>query len=298
MFNVQWFGFGGWRCSPLNAALGDIGKLIMYEKLRKEFESNSIPVDKVDFFDHPNFLRAEQQDASYLVKFAQFVAEQPYSSEYLAKAEKIITDVCNVLSAQLIENGREGACVDIAGILSRILEKKGVWSCCIKGSTTINFPENSGEETTYFWSVNNTHAAAGHAWVFAPPFSIIDITLKQQPYTGNKKLFIPEIILVKDTEKAHSKVEDIISPEARLYLQMQRVPENKMFDVAASQLKLVQSSIPACKVTIDDTSFTYSPVAVFATDGALPVMSNMHFKGKSPYKMYQQKIEKQVESIT
>ncbi|NOI65116.1 hypothetical protein [Vibrio sp. 99-8-1] len=270
----------------------------MYEQLRKEFENKGIPLDRVDLFDHPNFLRAEQQDASYLVKFAQFVAEQPYSVDYLAKAEKIIEDVCAILSSELIENGRKGACADIAGILSRILELKGVWSCPIKGSSTINFPEGSNEETTYFWSVDSSSAFAGHAWVFAPPFAIIDITLKQQPYSGDKKKYIPEIILVKDANKSHSNVEDIISPEARLYMQMQGIPKRKSLDFAASQLKPVQTSIPACNVLIEGTDIKYSPVAIFATDSGLPSMTNMQFKGKSPYEMYKHKIEQQVGSIT
>jgi len=269
----------------------------MYEELKKEFQSKAIPIDKVDFFDHPNFLRAEQQDASYLVKFAKFVAEQTYSEEYLQKAEKIIKDVCLILSSELIENGREGACADMAGILSRTLECKGIWSCCINGSTTIEFPKSSGEETTYFWAVDNTDVAAAHAWVFAPPFSIIDITLKQQPYTGKKKQYIPEIILVKDAERATSEIEDIISPEVVLQMKMQGTPRGRMLGEGASQLKLIQGSIPAKVVTIDGTSFKYSPVAIFATDGSLPNIKTMQFSGLSPFQTYEQKIEKQVGNI-
>ncbi|WP_039037239.1 hypothetical protein [Pseudoalteromonas sp. ECSMB14103] len=270
----------------------------MYAELKQEFQSKGIPVDKVDFFDHPNFLRAEQFDDSYLVKFAKFVAEQTYSDEYLDKAEEIITGVCSVLSSELIENGREGACADIAGILSRILERKGVWSCCINGSSTIEFPKNSGEETTYFWAVDNTNVAAAHAWVFAPPFSIIDITLKQQPYTGNKKQFIPEIICIKDAENAISHVEDIISPEVVLQMNMQRVPKDRMLEFGASQLQQIQDSIPAKLVTIDETRIKYSPVAIFATDKSLPKIKTMKFSGLSPFQMYKQKIEKQVGKIT
>ncbi|MCK8085388.1 hypothetical protein [Vibrio sp. 1CM8B] len=270
----------------------------MYESLKIEFENKGIPFSEVDFFDHPNFLRAEQLDPSYLVKFAQFVAEQPYSNEYLVKSEKIIRDVCNILSAELIKNGREGACADIAGILARILEQKGIWSVAINGAATIEFPKESGEETTYFWSVDNSNAFAGHAWVFAPPFAVIDITLKQQPYAGNKKEYIPVINLIKDAPIAHSFIEDILSPEARQYVKMHRIPDSKVFDFTASQLKLVQASIPARNAELGQVSVKYSPVAVFASDNALPLMNNMSFGGLTPYEMYKEKIEKVVESIT
>ncbi|MEH6457940.1 MAG: hypothetical protein V7749_16550 [Cocleimonas sp.] len=270
----------------------------MYEELKQDFQSKGIPIDKVDFFDHPNFLRAEKLDNSYLVKFARFVAEQSYSEEYLEKAEKIINDVCSVLSSELIENGREGACVDIAGILSRILERKGVWSCCIKGSSTIEFPTKSGEETTYFWAVDNTNVAAAHAWVFAPPFSIIDITLKQQSYSGKKKHYIPNVICIKDAETAISEIEDIISPDVVLQMKMQGMPESRMLDFVSSQLKIIQDSIPAKLVTVNATRIKYSPVAIFATDESLTKIKTMEFGGCSPFQMYKKKIEKQISKIT
>ncbi|WCZ14697.1 hypothetical protein GSS20_25555 (plasmid) [Vibrio parahaemolyticus] len=119
----------------------------------------------------------------------------------MEKAEKVITDVVEIMSLELIKNGREGACVDISGILARILEQKGVWCACIKGSTTIEFPQSSGIDNTYYWSADHGNFTAGHAWVYAPPFSIIDITLNQQPHPENKKAFIPKVILVKDAVK-------------------------------------------------------------------------------------------------
>ncbi|WP_333746676.1 hypothetical protein, partial [Vibrio cholerae] len=271
--------------------------LEMYEELKTEFQSKGIPVDKTDFYDHPNFLKEEQRNPSYLIKFAKFVASQPYSTEYLEKAEVIIQKIVKILSNELKKNGREGACVDIAGILTRILERKGVWCICIKGSTTIEFPESSGEETTYYWSVDNGDFIAGHAWVYAPPFSIIDISLKQQPYSGNKKKFIPEIILVKEAEHTTSEIEDIISPEVRFQMLNQGVPFSRMLSIGASELKTVQSSFPAQLVSIGDSRFKYSPVAVHALFESLPDIKNMKFNGLFPFDMYKKYIEKQVENI-
>ncbi|MEK2085083.1 hypothetical protein CGG82_17870 [Vibrio parahaemolyticus] len=270
----------------------------LYEELKREFESKGIPVEQTDFYDHPNFLKAEQADPSYLIKFAKFVAEKDYSQEYLEKAEKVITDVVEIMSLELIKNGREGACVDISGILARILEQKGVWCACIKGSTTIEFPQSSGIDNTYYWSADHGNFTAGHAWVYAPPFSIIDITLNQQPHPENKKAFIPKVILVKDAVKTVSNVEDIISPEVRFQMQQQGIPSNLMLDIGSPELEIVQSSIPALSVVIQDTKFKYSPVAVHASIEGLPDMTNMKFDGDYPYQMYKKKFENQVENIT
>lgn len=139
--------------------------------------------------------------------------------------------------------------------------------------------------------------AAGHAWVYAPPFSIVDITLRQQPYTGTKKQYIPEIVLIKKGMKAVSTVEDIISPEVRILMQSQRIPKSLMLDYGASELKLIQKTFPAQLIEFSETKIKYSPVAAHASIESLPDMSNMEFDGKSPYEMYKQEIEGKVGSI-
>lgn len=269
----------------------------MFNDLEKEFRDKKIPTNNPDFYDHPNFIRQEQQDPKYLIKFAQYVATKPYSQSYLKQAEEIIKSVVTILSEQLIANGRQGACVDISGILARILERKGIWCVCIKGSCTIKFPESSEEETTYFWSADHSKFTAGHAWVFAPPFSIVDITLKQQPYTGTKKNYIPEIILIKDAEKTSSTIEDIISPAVRLQMKAQGIPKHQMLHYGASEMKLIQETFPAQLIVINDTNFKFSPIAVHASIEALPGMSNMQFNGTSPYDMYKNLIKNKVPDI-
>ncbi|AQU81514.1 MULTISPECIES: hypothetical protein [unclassified Halomonas] len=269
----------------------------MFSELEKEFHKKGIPTEKPDFYDHPNFIKEEQRDPSYLIKFAKFVAEKPYSDEYLKKAEVIISDVAKILSEQLLDNGRQGACVDISGILARILERKGIWCACIKGSCTIEFPIKSNEETTYYWSADQGEFTAGHAWVFAPPFSIVDITLKQQPYTGNKKSYIPEIIMVKDAVKTTSTIEDIISPEVRMLMKAQGMPKHLMLQYGASEMKLIQEIFPAQLVELNGTTFKFSPVAAHASIESLPGIKNMKFNGMYPYDMFKKYIKDKVPNI-
>ena len=39
----------------------------MYDELEKEFQSKGIPTDNPDFYDHPNFIKEERKESSYLV---------------------------------------------------------------------------------------------------------------------------------------------------------------------------------------------------------------------------------------
>jgi len=156
----------------------------------------------------------------------------------------------------------------------------------------------SGEEKTYFWSIDHGNFTAGHAWVFAPPFSIIDITLKQQSYTGSKKDYIPEIILVKSGTKTESTIEDIISPEVRMLMSAQGLPKHLMLQYSASEMQLIQKSFPAQQIDINGTKIKYSPIAVHASTEALPGMKNMKFNGLFPYEMYQRFIENEIPNIS
>lgn len=259
-----------------------------YEKLLDDFKVREIPVDTPDFYDHPNFIKAEQVDPSYLNNYAAFVASKPYSEEYLKKARVVITKAATILYEHLRENGRQGACVDITGILARILEKHGVWCACIKGSCTINFPVESNEEKTYYWSVDHGEFTAGHAWLFAPPFNVVDITIGEQQYSGNKKSYIPKIVLEEGGSSSTAEIEDIISPSALADLRMHRVPRDQYFNVVASQMLYVQKHFPVKIVDgIKQATLKYCPVAIHASEEPLEGIRNMDFNGKTPLELYE-----------
>ena len=261
-----------------------------YKRLASDFQVRRIPVDYPGFCDHPNFLKAEREDPSFLNNYAAFVAVQPYTEEYLRHARHVITSASNILYDELKSNGRLGACVDISGIFSRILEKEGIWSCGIKGSLTISFPPKSNEEKTYFWSVDHGEFVAGHAWIYAPPFSIVDVAVKQQPYSGRKAEYLPNINLIESASAASVEVEDIISPTAIAELQMQGVRHSQYFNVVASQMRDIQKVFPAQSVEHSSGShMKYCPVAIHASDTPLEEMRNMTFNRKTPLQLYNER---------
>lgn len=269
-----------------------------YKEITEDFASRGIPVDAPNFYDHPNFIAAERSNPEYLNNSAFYVASRPYSEEYLRQAEVIITKAAKLLYEHLKKNGRQGACVDITGILARILEKHGVWCASIKGSCTIEFPPTSNEETTYFWSVDHGEFTAAHSWLFAPPFNIVDITIGEQAYSGNKKKYVPKLILEKGGTDSTAEIEDIISPSVIAQLQMQGVPRNRFFEYAARQMGAVQRFFPVKVVeSAQGTRFKFSPVAIHASEEPLEGMRNMDFKGKTPHKLYKKFFEKNIGSI-
>ena len=192
-----------------------------------------------------------------------------------------------MLHEHLKKNGRQGACIDITGILARILEKHGVWCVCIKGSCTIEFPASSNEEKTYFWSVDQGEFAAAHSWLFAPPFNIVDITIREQDYSGKKKNYIPKIVLDKKGSNSKAEIEDIISPSIVTNLRMRGIPTEELLELSATQMIDVQQYFPVKIVDgISGTKLKYCPVAIHASEEPLQGFKNMNFRGKTPYKLY------------
>lgn len=191
------------------------------EQIISDFKRNKIDISKPGFYDEPNFLKVEQRNPEYLNNYARFVQEKTYSYEYLDKARKVIPLIAKELHKELLKNGRKGACINLSMVLSRILEREGFWNYIVKGSLTISFPNGSGIGDRFFWSIDHGEFSAGHAWVVAPPFGVIDLTIKQQERDSKELKYLPEFIMSEVLTPELATVEDIISPEIRQMLQAQ-----------------------------------------------------------------------------
>lgn len=261
-----------------------------YESLRSDFQARGIPTDSPGLRDHQMFLKAHDEDRAYLNKYAAFVVGRPYDAAYLQHARTVITNVAGVLFDALKANGRLGACVDITGHFSRILEKEGIWSCGIKGSLAISFPLASDEVSTHLWSVGCGGIVTGHAWLFAPPFSIVDVAIRQQAYGGNKCAYLPDVNLVECPDLADVEIEDVITPEARAALTISGVPRSLFFSTTAPGMRDVLDIFSAHTCTSPQGAvMKYCPMSVLASDSPLEIIRCLDHHGRTPYKTYQDK---------
>lgn len=258
-----------------------------YKELAQDFKARRIPFDSPGFCDHPSFLKVERSNPAYLNHYAAFIAKQNYEKKYLVRAKAVIDESATLLLEELVKNGRLGACVDISGILSRILEEERIWSCCIKGSLTITFPKISGIATKYFWSVDHGNFTAGHAWLYAPPYSVVDIAVRQQPYVDKERDFIPKSILTAETKAVDVDVQDIVSPTARAELVARGVPIHKHLDEVAPYIPSIFRSFTPIEVSgMQGANLKYVPTAIHAPEKKLSGITNMSFSGLSPWQFY------------
>ncbi|MGY3895647.1 hypothetical protein [Aeromonas enterica] len=256
------------------------------EKIISDFKRHKIDISKSGFYDEPNFLKVEQRNPEYLNNYARFVQDKAYSSEYLDKARKVIPLIANELHKELLRDGRKGACIDLSMVLSRILEREGFWNYIVKGSLTVSFPNGSGIGDRFFWSIDHGEFSAGHAWVVAPPFGVIDLTVKQQERDLKELKYLPDFIISEVLTPELAKVEDIISPEIRQILQAQGLHSGNMLSMINSTLDKVLVTFKSGSVELKNTKFKYVPVAFGAPDCALENMVGISIDGMSAIEMY------------
>lgn len=261
-----------------------------FQAIQADFLRRGIPIDKPGFYDHPRFLEVERAYPEYLNNYAKFVCERPRDLTYDALVKEKAPVIAKIFHDKLKAHGRLGACIDISGLVSRALEFEGIWNYVVKGSLTIEFPEKSRIVTKYFWSVDTGTFTAAHAWIVAPPFHIIDISIRLQPYSDGEEKHLPEIVCSESESITKGNLDDIVSPEVRQYLASIGVPKNKQLLKASPAASQFIEVFPARFEIFHDTRMKFVPVAVTAPDTAFENMRAMLFENKTGYEIYCQEI--------
>lgn len=260
-----------------------------FDIISSDFLGNGIDVSEPGFYDHPAFISVEKKYPKYLNNYARYVQTQNYSSEYLDRAKKEIPFIAKVLHEELVKDGRLGACIDISMVLSRILEMEGYWNYIVKGALTLIFQPDSGIRTKHYWPIDFTNAQAGHVWVAAPPFNIIDITIKQQPFHEGEERFLPDYVIEEGYDIATVEFNDIFSPEARLYLRKsQGIIESKLIPYGAPEAAKVINVFKPYYIQQASVKMKYITVAISAPDSPLKNMKNLCLLGRYGDSIYKE----------
>ena len=117
------------------------------EELEQLFRERGIDFANPGFYDGAAFQIGEREDPRFLEDYGEYVHVRPFDKEYLDRARAIILGLAEFLNAELVADGRTGACIDASGALMRMLEREGVWSCMVAGATTVSFPPRKRPES-------------------------------------------------------------------------------------------------------------------------------------------------------
>lgn len=204
----------------------------------------------------------------------------------MERARTVIPRICKLIHEELARDGAKGACVNISMMLSKVLELEGFWNYCVKGALTINFASEANIRSKYFWPVDRGSFDAAHAWVVAPPFTVLDLTLNQQPYQEGEEAHLPNMVLSETVETAAVEIRDIFSPEARIYIRSNESLSDLQPDIHQNVL-----AFPPRKVLHEGTTLKYITTAVSMPDSDLSGITGFKLSGRYPKTIYEETIK-------
>lgn len=230
--------------------------------LTAKFQKLGIDSTVPGFCDSPKFLRSERTDPRIMESYAELVEAQAYSSEYLAAARQKIELVAEAVRLAVKNDGRLGACVDASGMIGRMLDKLGIWNYVAKATLTITYPVAARITPNYFWALDTGEFTAPHAIVIAPPFGVIDVTLRYQHYRGNETSYIPEIVLASEFAREKWAPEDLASDDLRSYLKSRNANVLDYLNADRPHVLEVMERLPPRGLMAGEIKLKYVVVAI------------------------------------
>lgn len=250
------------------------------EEIEKLLTKKKIPFDAPGFYDHPNFIKEESKNAKFLELYAAYVYKRKYSNEYLQYAESTIIKISEIFSEAIQRNKRLGACIDTSFTVSRILDRYGIWNFCIKGCLTILFPEKAKLKNANFWQIDVGNFEAAHAWLFCPPFSVLDLTVKYQPYNSNEVKYLPKYVANRVMSIGKPILSDVASPVAELAF------GKTLLISKFNEYLRFQKVINTLDFTVSNTKFRYVPIAMGLSSEPLEQFRSLKLDGLYSYDFY------------
>jgi len=281
------------------------GKLVPleadFETLQDFFHEKGIHTEKPGFYDSPQFLSIERLNPEFLNWYARFVDTQPYTAEYFRRSRHVTTVIAQSLQELLFKDGRQGACVDLSSAFSRMLDQEGIWNYVARGALAIFFPNETGINSKHFWTIecksNSQETTAPHAWLVAPPFLVVDLTIKQQPYPGRERLFLPDSILEEYGKECEIDVADLCEPLVVEDFAQRGVKKEDMIITIFPNLKKFFYLFPPKLIEKNRIKFKYIRTAIGATDQGLEGIENLKLNGMYPLEIYTSIIRPRIKNL-
>ena len=261
------------------------------KELENKFRGLGIDFTKPGFCDSPEFQAVERNNPVFLKSYAEYVQTLGPSAEYLDHARIVVRDTAEFLYNELVADGRKGACVDISGVVLRFLERQGIWCHVVCGGVRVEFPAESGIRTRRFYPLmhRDNNAFTGHAWIYAPPFKIVDVSISLQPYSEDEQRYFHGYTLTEHWEEPKTPIgvrdlleNELVEDHVRRF---RRMPT--MEDISPNQRQFLRE-FPAHRLVKDGLSFTYIPVKISAPELPLEQLLHPTLSGRRPMQVFEE----------
>jgi len=220
---------------------------------------------------------------------------QSYSPAYVDKADKVVHIVAAELQLAMQLDPNQSSYDSSPLVISRMLEREGIWNYVVHGAASVAFPPGSGYEPHGFPAVNAKRGmikSPGYTWVVAPPFWVIDLSIQTQDFPHPVGHLLPRLLLEKDVEPADSSPEELLTAAAIDEIQQEGLSLQEGLDrYAPGFLDRFSIDFPACTFQRAETQFKFIPMKVVTTEESLEQFKAFTSKGRSAMDIYEQEIK-------
>ncbi|MDV6329205.1 hypothetical protein [Asticcacaulis sp. 201] len=188
---------------------------VEFHRLDADLRAAGIDTSRFAFYDQSSTMPAEDLRALY----AHWVQIRPRSAAYDAHVRDIVPRLCERIIAAFHADNWHGGCVEASTMMSRMLDRLGIWSFSVLGSTTFDAPSEGlccGFYKHDFQDFQD--AVLGHAWLVVPPYIVVDATVALQQW-GNDPItrLLPPFVAAETARQISPHVSDVVSWRMRGY---------------------------------------------------------------------------------
>lgn len=263
-------------------------------QLEKEFADAKIDTTSPGFYEDFQFVRRETRDPTYINNYARYVQWQSYTPAYLERAEEVVQVVVAEMLLAMQLDMNKLAYVESPLVISRILEREGIWNYVARGALNVTFPIDSGFEPFTIWTVDvkdRSKFAHGSTWVVVPPFQIVDLQIQTYGYPHPVSHLLPRMVLEKDAKPTTVDPAELLSPAAVEEAHESGISLAQELDnLAPGYLDRFAPDFPALEFSRDVTQFRYVPTEIVTTDEMLEQMQAFVSKGRYAMQIYDEEI--------
>ncbi|MCT7663540.1 hypothetical protein [Shinella kummerowiae] len=236
-----------------------------YNELRQIFDRLGVDCSRPGFYDDPRFLDEERRNPLFIETYAEWVLSRERTAEYDAMVRDVVPRLAALIEARVIRHNWNGACIAISGIVTKTLDRLGIWNIPMAGSASIYVGDNS----RHFTIVDDNEGVGfdtGHMWIIAPPYDVVDTTLHYQRWQGDAfQSLIPKVILADRTDIVKARVQDVVAPDIRRRHPRDQDLHYKLF----RDQRRILTMFPARSFVSGQADIRYVPAGIRVPDGPL-----------------------------
>lgn len=243
-----------------------------HDVIERRLRELGVDTQQFGFYDQPAFVEQEARDSAFLEQYALWVKTRSRTAEYDERARRIVPALATFLADLFESQGMQRSCVHASAMMPRILDRLGVWSFGLKGSMTAEVPGAGlwrGQAIRDFEDFPG--AELGHAWLAAPPFVIVDPTVRlQNPESDAINRYLPPIVASEEVEIVRPRIDDVVSAQLRAhYARREGHADPELHHRLEPTLRAFGREFPTGQVSIGELVLRYVPSGVRLSDVGL-----------------------------